>query len=132
MTKPKWSSLLFLCCLTILAYAAPKQKWVKLGARTVNHALDRDEIRVSAKEGLFQAVQLRVKRREVNFRDVKIHFSNGDVQDVEMRRDIPAGGETRDIQLAGSGPRNIEKVVFWYSTAPLRRRRAVVELWGLR
>lgn len=111
-------------------------RWEKLGDRYVNHSVDRDEIKVTAKDGRFDAIKLRVTRRPVRFRDVKVHFGNGEVQDVEVRKRIPAGGETRVIALKGDQKRVIEKVVFWYDTAgKVRKKRrpvakAEVELWG--
>ncbi len=127
----RWIGLLLVFAVAGAVSAPAKDKWVKLGARTVNHAVDRDEIQVGAKKGPFKAVKLKVKRRAVTFRDVDIHFSNGGVQDVDLRREIPPGDETRNIDLTG-GPRNLEKAVFWYNTRRIRGRRAVVELWGLK
>ncbi len=134
MTQRRWFGLIIASCVLCLACAAPRPaalKWVKLGERTVNHALDRDEIAVTVKEGTFRQIRFEVKRRQVTFRDMKVHFANGDVQDVELRRQIPAGGQTRVIDLEGKD-RVISKVVFWYNTSRVRGRRAVVELWGQR
>ncbi len=50
-------------------------------------------------------------------------------RDVEIRRLIPAGGETKEIDLPG-GKRVIKKVVFVYKTRRAAKRRAVVALWG--
>ncbi|MDX1547091.1 MAG: hypothetical protein R3247_08895 [Rhodothermales bacterium] len=105
--------------------------WKKLGERTVDHALDRDEIKVGVREGDFRSIKLVVKRRAVTFRDVKVHYRNGGVQDVALRREIGGGGETRVIDLKGDD-RFIQKVVFWYNTAPHRGRRAKVVLYGQR
>ena len=63
-------------------------------------------------------------------RKVLVHFGDGEVQEVELRRQIPAGGETRAIDLKG-GRRVIRKVVFWYNTPQSKRRKAVVQLFGL-
>lgn len=111
------------------AGAAAAAGWEFLGERKVAHGLDRDEIRVTAREGRFRQIQLRVRVAAVTFRDVKVHFGDGSVQDVELRRTIPAGGETRAIDLEG-GNRVIEKVVFWYNTRPARRKQATVRLFG--
>lgn len=120
--------LVILFALSPTVGAAPE--WQKLGDRRVNNSIDRDEIRVTAKEGRFAAIKLRVKDRAVHFRDVRVHFANGEVQDVAVRRLIPAGAETRVIQLDGDEKRIIQKVVFWYSTRGRGRVKAEVELWG--
>ena len=131
MLNRRWHSLILIGCLFSLALTPTHMKWVKLGERTVNHAVDRDEIVVSAKKGVFRKIKLKVKRRKVTFRDVKVHFANGDVQDVTLRRAIPAGGETRAIDLEGKN-RVIKKVVFWYKTTSVQGKRAKVQLLGER
>ncbi len=131
MMNRRWHSLILIGCLFSLAFTPTHQKWVKLGERTVNHTVDRDEIVVKAKKGVFRKIKLKVKHRKVTFRDVKVHFANGDVQDVALRREIPAGGQTREIDLEGKN-RVITKVVFWYNTTSVRGKRAKVQLLGER
>ncbi len=131
MMNQRWHSLILIGCLFSLAFTPTHQKWVKLGDRTVNHALDRDEIVVSAKKGVFRKIKLKVRRRKVIFRSVKVHFANGGVQNVNLRHEIPAGGETRNIDLEGKD-RVIKKVVFWYNTTSAGGKRPIVQLWGER
>lgn len=122
--------LALLAALTLAcASAAADGDWELLGTRKVEHGLDRDEIRVGAREGTLSKLKLRVRDRGVHFRDVEVHYANGRVQDVAIRARIPAGGESRVIDLVGDD-RVIEKVVFWYNTRQDRRGRATVELWG--
>ena len=107
-------------------------KWSHLGSRTVNHTADRDEIMVTRSEGTFNAIKLKVKHKAVRFKDMKVHFAKGSPQDVKIANNIPAGGETRVIDIKGKD-RVIKKVVFWYTTAsPGKGKRAVVELFGRR
>ncbi len=103
--------------------------WELLGSRKVGFRHDRDVIHVGADAGRFSKIQLRVRRAGVRFFDVRVHFGNGEVQDIPIRRFIPAGGETRVIDLHG-GRRFIRKVVFHYKTRRAAPRRAVVKLWG--
>ena len=126
-----YSLILVALCLVTMAFTPTHQNWMKLGERTVNHTVDRDEIKVTIKEGVFKKIKLNVKRRKVTFRDVKVHYANGDVQDITLRREIPAGGETRVIDLEGNN-RVITKVVFWYTTKRVRGKRAEVALWSWR
>lgn len=104
------------------------KNWEKLGEKTVERRAERDEIVVTATEGRFTAIKLKVRVAGVNFKDLRIHFGDGDVQDVEVRKLIPAGGETREIDLDGNRPRVIRKVSFVYKSRGARR--AVVVLWG--
>jgi hypothetical protein len=52
-------------------------------------------------------------------------------QTIESRSTIPAGGESRAIDLEGTD-RVIRSVEFWYDAKTVRGRRAVVRLFGRR
>lgn len=104
-------------------------KWELLGTRKVNYGLDKDEIMVTRMEGRFTALKIKVKKGGINLHKVFVHFGDGQVQELEVREDIQAGGETRVIDLAGNR-RVIQKVVFWYDTKNYANQKATVELWG--
>lgn len=111
-------------------YGVQGPDWVLLGERTVTDRLDHDVIPVTITRGDFKAIKITVHRRGVDFHRVVVHFANGGDQEVEMRHTIPAGGETRAIDLR-AGDRVIRSVEFWYDARSIRGRRAVVRLHGL-
>lgn len=120
--------------LTTLALTGPSQKqpeWILLGTRTVNDRVDHDAIAVTGARGDWQAIKITVQRASVDFYRVVVHFGNGTQQDVQLRNTIPAGGETRAIDLTGPD-RVINRVEFWYDANTIRGRRAVVRLYGRR
>lgn len=123
------STLVIVLCLGSLV--AQAQTWKLLGTRKVTFRTEKDVISVGADEGVFKKIKLTVKKSGIRFHDMKVHFSNGDIIDVEIRRVIPAGGETRVIDLPGN-KRNIKKVVFWYESTKKNSKRATVRLFGLR
>ena len=105
--------------------------WQMLGQRSVDHRADHDEIPVEYSEGTFNSVQLRVQGAPVEFSKVTVYFRNGGKQELDIRDEIPAGGETRTIDLQGrSDDRHIERVAFNYRTAESGDGRAVVQLWA--
>lgn len=110
--------------------AGPRVGWEFLGARTVTDRLDHDTLPVTAAQGSFKKLQVRVKGHAVQFRSMKIHFANGEHQDVELRSVIPAGGESRVIDVDGYD-RVIRSLEFVYDAQALRGRRAVVRVFGL-
>jgi hypothetical protein len=120
--------LLALICGSVFAQTPA---WKLLGLRKVKLRTERDAILVGADEGTFKSIKLTVKKSAINMKDLKVHFSNGDVFDVKIRKIIPAGGETRVIDLPGA-KRNIKKVVFWYKSTKRKDKEATVRLWGLR
>jgi predicted urease superfamily metal-dependent hydrolase len=85
---------------------------------------------VTIARGDFTRIKITVARHGVDFHRVVVHFANGGDQEVEMRATIPAGGETRAIDLR-AGERVIRSVEFWYDARTIRGRRAVVRLFGL-
>lgn len=131
--QKSWPILLVFCSIFCLACASSNTtaRWVKLGERTVNHRVERDVIPVTAARGDFRKIKLKVRHRAVTFRAVHVHYRNGRVQKVELRKNIPAGGETRVIDLVGDD-RIIKEVTFIYDTATGRGDRAVVQLFGRR
>jgi hypothetical protein len=123
----------FVLALVVDAAAGPRARagralgWELLGTRTVTDRVDHDSIPAGGK-GTFRSLKIMVEGRAVQFRDVKIHFANGDVQDVELRTVIPAGGESRVIDVEGHD-RGIRNVELWYDTQS-RGKRARVKLYG--
>ena len=134
------SSLFALCfvILGLLQIALPAEAarrprvrgWELLGVRTVTDRADHDVIAVSAAKGTFRRLQVQVESRPVQFRDMKIHFANGETQNVELRDVIPAGGESRIIDVEGPGDRVIRSIEFHYDAQSLLGKRAVVKVYG--
>ena len=122
-------TLLMVICFSALL--AQPLTWKMLGTKKVNFKTEKDVITVGADEGVFKKVKLMVKNSGIHLKDMKILFLNGDVIDVKVREVIPAGGETRAIDLPGNN-RIIEKVVFWYESTKKNKKRATVILFGMK
>ena len=104
-------------------------RWEHLGSRKINKTFDRDVIYVTGAEGSFNALKIKVIHKPIALYDLKVHYRNGSVEDIKTRIHIPAGGESRVIDLRG-GNRVIEKVVFRYETKGSTEKRAKVLLYG--
>lgn len=103
--------------------------WSMLGSAKVNGAADHDEIWVTASRGNFTAIKLMVENEGIEFDHVVVHFANGGHDEMEIRNFIPAGGETRVLDLKG-GDRVIRKVDFYYKSNPDTKRKGKVVLYG--
>ena len=112
-----------------LATAAHAQRWEYLGEANVDGMVDHDRIMVTAAKGAYTAIQIRVEKGPVHFDHVVVHFGNGSSDPIAIRARIPAGGQTRVIDLPGER-RIIESVEFWYERASLTSARPKVRLWG--
>ena len=103
--------------------------WELLGVKKVNYGLDRDEIDVTASEGMFTGIKLKVKQSPINMHRLAVHFGNGEVQEFELRENFRAGSESRILDLPGNR-RVIRKIVIWYDTKNLAVGKGLVEVWG--
>jgi hypothetical protein len=120
--------------VAVAAQARPMRGrgWVPLGDLRVSDRIDHDVLRVTRAAGPFRAIQIRVQGHPVQFHDVKVHYANGETQDVEVRDVIPAGGQSRAIDLTGR-ERNIKSIEFVYDAETVRRgRSARVRVFGQR
>jgi len=104
--------------------------WALLGQTTVDGQRDHDRIAIGRAEGRFHSIQLRVAGAPVEFQRVVVNYANGTSEEVELRNRIPAGGETRAIDLRGND-RIISSVDFLYSKGTWRpSARPRVSLYG--
>lgn len=122
--------VLGLVAVALPATAAYRGRWVLLGERSVTDKIDHDTIVVTATRGRFEKIAIRVFDRAVQFHDVKVHYGDGFVQDVEIRSVIPAEGWSRIIDLSG-GKRVIRSIEFWYDAQSLGGQ-ATVRVFGQR
>jgi hypothetical protein len=116
-----------LVCTALEARPRRAAGWELLGTRTVTDRTDHDVI-TAGLQGTFRSLKITVSGRPVQFKEIKIHFGNGDVQDVALREVIRAGGESRVIDVEG-GDRVIQRIEFWYDAQSVGRR-AVVKVYG--
>ena len=105
--------------------------WKILGSVKVNGHADHDEIWVTGMEGDFKAVKIMVENEGIEFNRVVLHFANGNKQELNIRRFIPAGGETKVLDLNGDD-RVIKKVDFFYESNAKSKTKAKVVLYGKR
>ncbi|MBO0721847.1 MAG: hypothetical protein J2P41_13545 [Blastocatellia bacterium] len=133
MTTSKLARIIgpFLLLISIgqATFAKETRHWVLLGETTVNGQRDRDTIGIGKAEGRFQSIQLRVTGAPVELQRVVVHFTNGSSEDIEFHYRIPAGGQTRAIDLPGN-ERVINSVEFLYSKANWRGALPRVSLYA--
>lgn len=107
------------------------QSWTELGAAKVNGHADHDEIWVTNSRGDFKAIKLFVQNEGIEFDRVVVHFGNGGKEVMNIKNFVPAGGETRVMDLTG-GDRVIKKVDFFYKSNAMTGKKARVVLYGRR
>jgi hypothetical protein len=105
-------------------------KWKFIADKNVRYGPDHDVIIVTGNDNYSQ-LRLKVTDAPLKVNDMKVHFENGGVFDVSIRREIAKGGQSRVIDLP-AGSRSIKKVEFWYSTIGTQQGTSRVALWGKR
>ena len=91
--------------------------WVELGCQQV--ALigkDRDTIKVGRREGRFKSIRLLVRGADVEVRNVRVIYANGEPDNLEVKHFIKAGERTRPLDLKG-WERSIDRIEMVYKTA---------------
>ena len=123
-------ALFLLVCVGQATWAQRANRWVYLGQANVDSTRDYDKIVVGRTSGRFSNIQIRVAGAPIEFQRVVVHYGNGTSEEVTLRDRIPAGGQTRAIDLNG-GDRAISSVDFWYSRGNwLAGARPRVSLYG--
>ncbi len=120
---------LMVVCFSMAANAAGP--WTLLGSCKVHGHKDYDEIVVTGSQGDFKAIKLFVQNEGIDFDRVVVHYGNGSTDRIDIRNFVPAGGETRVIDLAGAD-RVIRKVVFYYKSNAATAKKGKVLLYGRR
>lgn len=123
---PLLLSILFFGCAHVVS-----GQWTNLGSAKVHGHADYDEIVVTALEGDFSAIKLFVENEGIQFERVVVHFGNGGKEEMILRDFIPAGGESRVLDLPGRD-RIIRKVTFYYKSKAATKRKGKVVLFGRR
>lgn len=111
------------------AFAGAASAAELLGCREVGFINDRDTIAVGKREGRFKAIKLTVSGNAIEMRDLKVIYGNGESDDLPVRSNIAAGGETRWIDLRGD-KRFISQINMIYASRPNFRGQAKVCAYG--
>ena len=86
---------LLVLVMVFSAFAIPP-RWEYLGARKINKEFDKDNIYITASEGSFNALKIKVLHKPVTLYDMKVHYGNGRVQDIKVNPSFRA--DLFDIQ----------------------------------
>jgi hypothetical protein len=117
-----------LACLG-LAPASAQAAWEQLGCRKVGFLVDKDVIHVGRSEGKFRSIRLLVSGNKVRMMDLKVIYANGMPDDIPVREEIRAGGQTRALDLKGER-RAIKDIEMVYQSQPNFKGEATVCVEG--
>ncbi|HZT49176.1 MAG TPA: hypothetical protein VFA64_14470 [Hyphomicrobiaceae bacterium] len=115
--------------LVCLGLAPAQARWEQLGCQKVGFKTDRDVIKVGRAEGRFKSIRLKVTGNRVHMMDLKVVYANGQPDDIPVREEIRAGGQTRPLDLKGER-RAIRRVEMVCRSEPNFRGQATVCVEG--
>ena len=104
-------------------------EWYFLGDKKVGFGVDHDVIHFGNWKDDVRQIKLKVTDGPLKMYNMKVHFDNGGVQEIELRNRFAQGSESRVIDLDG-GLRHLSKIEFWYETKGFARGRSRVAIWG--
>jgi len=109
-----------------------KGSWRLLGTVIANHKADHDIIIVKGPYDYFRRLKFKVTNAPLNMQRMLVRYDDGGKpENIDVRYDIPKGGESRVIDLKG-GKRRLKSVEFWYDTKGFLNGKATVTLMGIK
>ena len=106
--------------------------WRLLGTVQAKLVADHDIIVVAGPYDFFRKLKFKVTDAPLDMQRMIITYDGGGLpENINIRFNIPQGGESRIIDLQG-GRRKIRTVEFWYKTSSLFRGRADLTLFGMK
>jgi hypothetical protein len=109
--------------------AGVRGTWRLIGSTQANYTVDHDAIIVKGPHDNFRRLKFKVTDAGLNLLSMVVTYDNGTQDRIEVRQNIPQGGESRVIDLKG-GSRSIRKIEFWYDTKGFLNGKADVTIFG--
>jgi hypothetical protein len=106
--------------------------WRLIGTTQADFKADHDAIVVAGPFDDFRKVKFKVTDAPLNLMRMVVTYDNGMPDNIEVRENIPQGGESRAIDLKGTGKRSIRKIEFWYDTKGILKGRANITVFGMK
>ena len=106
--------------------------WRVLGTTQAKHSADHDVIYVKGPYDYFRRLKFKVTDAPLNLQRMVVRYDDGGApENIDVRYNIPKGGESRVIDLRG-GKRKLKSVEYWYDTQGLLNGKADVTLFGIK
>jgi hypothetical protein len=110
----------------------PKGSWRLLGTVQANRQADHDIIIIAGPHDYFKKLKFKVTDAPLQMQRMLVRYDDGGrAENIEIRYNIPKGGESRVIDLKG-GKRKLKSVEFWYDTKGFLSGKADVILFGIK
>jgi hypothetical protein len=105
--------------------------WRVIGTVEANFSADHDTLIVRGFDD-FRRIKFTVTNAGLNLQRLVVVYENGEPERIDVRANIPRGGESRQIDLRGAGKRRIRSIDFWYDTKGILNGKAHVTVFGMK
>ncbi len=106
--------------------------WRMLGTTQAKFTADHDAIFIMGPYDYFRRIKFKVTDAPLNMVRMIVRYDDGGLpENIDIRFNIPQGGESRVIDLKG-GKRKLKSIEFWYDTQGILNGRADVTLFGMK
>lgn len=120
-----------IACTPTRRTLAIEEGWELLGEVKANFVRDKDALEVM-NANPFTHIRFRVEDKDIRLYELTVYFINGDKLSPQVDEVIPAGRESRNIELAQDG-RQVRRIEFRYrSTGSILDGRAGILVFGKR
>ena len=106
--------------------------WRLIGQTHADHGADHDTIIVQGPFDNFRKIKFKVTDAPLNMQRMVVTYDNGEPDNIDVRQNIPQGGESRAIDLRGVGKRSLRRIDFWYDTKGFLKGKADVTVFGMK
>lgn len=139
-------SILLLVCMVSISFSAQAQQrikrnnsvhnnkagsWRNLGTVHAKHTADQDALNVPGPHDYYRKLKFKVTDAPVNIQKIVVRYDDGAPENIDIRQEIPKGGESRVIDLRG-GKRKLKSIEFWYDTKGVFNGTADVTVFGMK
>jgi hypothetical protein len=114
----------------IFAQLANDPDWENLGTLEVTNDRERSVLQLDRRDGRFDALRMRVRGNDVNFRRVVVVYGNGRRDNLDLNRVVEAGEETGEIEFRGRNGRFLDRIIIVHEKARRRGRPAEIQVWA--
>ena len=112
--------------------AGASGEWKLIGRTQADHGADHDGIIVKGPFDNFRRIKFKVTDAGLNMQHMVVTYDNGQPDRIDVRQNIPQGGESRVIDLKGIGKRSVRRIDFWYDTKGFLKGKADVTIFGMK
>ena len=126
LATPAWSQKV------VQPNAGAAGQWKLVGQTHADHAADHDTIIVKGPFDNFRRLKFKVTDAPLNMLRMVVVYDNGQPDNIDIRQNIPKGGESRVIDLKGIGKRSVRRIDFWYDTKGFLSGKADVTVFGMK